>query len=265
VETTHNYLFVSDLHLSAGCDPKTGRLSRNEDFFHDASFAQFLAYHINLSRRVDVAHYYRKPWRLVINGDIFDFLQVVSLPAEGDELFRVRNVRRHRELSSNEQGYGLGTRATEIVWKLRKIADGHLLFFQALAWFVAHPEHELILLKGNHDVEIYWPEAQRSIRRLLLKAYKTWHQEIIAPGPHESPLAFHEGLPPALSEEQLQRTVQFPSSSYHVEGLFYVEHGCQYDPVNSFSNFENPTLLEKPELLEFPSGSFFVRYFFNKI
>ena len=46
-----NYLFVSDFHLSEGRNPANGLIHRNEDFFQDEPFAQFLAHHVKLSRR----------------------------------------------------------------------------------------------------------------------------------------------------------------------------------------------------------------------
>lgn len=262
--TDRNYLFVSDLHLSEGRDPITGLLSRNEDFFQDDVFARFLAYHVNLGVSADTAVYYHKPWTLVINGDIFDFLQVVTLPAEGDELFSVKGVRSYDELSGNERNYGLGTRSPEIVWKMRKVAAGHPRFMQALAWFVAHEGNELVLMKGNHDIEIYWPAVQQTIRDLLVTAYADWQNETAVPGTI-TPLPRHADMPAQLDLDHLQTAVTFPPHYLHVPDLFFAEHGCQYDPVNSFTDFAQPTLPNAEELIELPSGSFFVRYFFNKV
>ncbi|MFQ5436544.1 MAG: hypothetical protein ACE5FD_16900, partial [Anaerolineae bacterium] len=158
--STHNYLFVSDLHLSEGQNPKTGHWARNEDFFSDAAFARMLVYHAGLGRRPSPPDAYRKPWQLVLNGDVFDFLQVVSLPEDEETLAHVCGVRSQKELSGNKQGYGLGTRPSETVWKLDQIYAGHPLFFQALAWFLGHEGHEIVWLKGNHDIEIHWPQVQ---------------------------------------------------------------------------------------------------------
>ena len=171
MDASHNLLVVSDLHLSEGRDPVTGLIHPNEDFFQDVPFAQFLAHHAALSRNPDATYYYQKPWRLVVNGDIFDFLQVASLPAEGDELLAVTGKQRYSDLRPNERLYGLGTEEKAIVWKLEKIAAGHPLFFQAMAWFAAQPEYELILMKGNHDVEMYWSVVQKRLLALLEQAY----------------------------------------------------------------------------------------------
>ena len=262
--TSHNYLFVSDLHLSEGRDPRTGLLSPNEDFFHDDGFARFLVYHVQLSRQPQAAAHYRKPWKLVVNGDIFDFLQVTKLPAEGDELEAVRGVRRHADLSQNEQEYGLGTRSAEIVWKLEQIAAGHPVFFQALGWFLAQPGQEVILLKGNHDVETYWPAVQARMRALVAAAYAAWRAAGMRGEEVDSPLPWDEALPASIADV-VPASIQFPPWFYYEPGLFFVEHGNQYDPPNAFNDVLAPVLPDRPEMIELPAGSFFVRYFFNKV
>lgn len=271
MNTIFNYLFVSDLHLSEGCDPQTGLLHRNEDFFHDLAFAQFVAHHVHLSREPGAVEYYQKPWKLVINGDIFDFLQVVSLPPDEDGVITLDVVddqgnpmQVQKTLSKNEKRYGLGTTSAETVWKLNKIAAGHPLFFQALAWFVAHPGNELVLMKGNHDIEIVWPAVHKRLCRLLAAAYETWQQQA-AQGDVDSPLMDEEGLPERVTAVQIESSLHFPVFYLYEEGLFYAEHGCQYDPVNSFSNFADPRLQKHPDYIELPEGSLFVRYFFNDV
>lgn len=264
--SSYNYLFVSDLHLCEGRDPKTGWLSPNEDFFHGDNFARFLVYHVNLGRKPDAPDHYRQPWKLVLNGDVFDFLQVTSLPKEGDELYAVRRVRTYAELRANERTYGLGTRQSEIVWKLMRIYRGHPTFFQALAWFLAHPGNQIIWLKGNHDIEIFWPSVQMALRRSLRHAYATWQESITQADPH-TPLPHYPEMPTDLSDDYLTQTILFPPSYLYEAGLFYAEHGCQYESANAFQDFENPILPgdEEDPRVELPTGSLFVRYFFNKV
>ncbi|MCB8977835.1 MAG: metallophosphoesterase [Ardenticatenaceae bacterium] len=265
-----NFLFVSDFHLSEGRNPANGLIHRNEDFFQDIPFAQMIAHHVKLSRRETAVEYHRIPWKLVINGDIFDFLQVVSLPREGAELFGVKGVRSQKELSKNEQDFGLGTSSPEIVWKVSRIAQGHPTFFQALAWFVAQPGNELILMKGNHDIELYWPDVQLRLRQLLQKAYEDWRKTAV-PGDDHALLPYFDDLPEALSLDMLQKQVRFPTAFLYEPGLFYAEHGCQFEPANAFRNFEDPRLVpsesfqEAANFIELPSGSLFVRYFFNDV
>lgn len=265
MDSTHNYLIVSDFHLSEGCNPVTGLIHPNEDFFQDVPLAQLIAHHVRLSRDPEAADFHQKPWRLVINGDMFDFLQVTTLPPEGDTLTAVTGKKYHKELSANEQVYGLGTEEKAIIWKLETIAAGHPLFFQALAWFLAHEGNQLILMKGNHDVEMAWEGTQARLRSLLAEAYETW-----ATGHNpESPLPHFADMPTALTPDTLANQVRFPKKFLYQRDLFYIEHGCQYDPVNFFYDFADPRLIdEKGEiqpLIELPEGSLFVRYFFNEV
>ncbi|NJN55023.1 MAG: hypothetical protein HC804_09850 [Anaerolineae bacterium] len=248
-------------------DPATGLLHPNEDFFQDIPFAQLIAHHVQLSRNPNAVEYYQKAWRLVVNGDMFDFLQVVSLPPEGDVLAAVTGKRRHTDLSANEQLYGLGTEERAIVWKLETIAAGHPLFFQALAWFLAQPGNELILMKGNHDVELAWEGAQTRLLSLLVEAYAAWATAV--PHAPEHPLPHLTDMPAALALDTLADQVRFPKQFLYQRDLFYIEHGCQYDPVNFFQDFADPRLIDEngqvQEVIELPEGSLFVRYFFNAI
>lgn len=257
---SHNYLIVSDFHLSEGVSPETGLTHPNEDFFQDVAFAQMVAHHVQLGLA--------QPWRLVVNGDVFDFLQVTSLPVEGEELAQVTGKQRYDELSENDRLFGLGTAPEEIAWKVRRIAAGHPLFFQAMAWFVAHEGHELVFLKGNHDVELYWPRAQQAMKDVLVVAYGDW-QTAVAAGSDLAILPQLAGMPAQLSRREMHERLRFVPSFYYEPGLFYMEHGCQYDPANSFRDFEDPRLLgddNKPtEQIELPEGSLFVRYFFNDV
>ncbi|MCA9920742.1 MAG: hypothetical protein KC421_00145, partial [Anaerolineales bacterium] len=68
-----------------------------------------------------------------------------------------------------------------------------------------------------------------------------------------------------ITAVQVEAALQFPELFLYEEGLFYVEHGCQYDPANAFSNFANPRLQDNPKYIELPAGSLFVRYFFNDV
>lgn len=259
MKSTHNYLFVSDLHLSEGLNPTTGKFSRNEDFFYDTEFAQFLVYHVKLAQEAESGDPYDKPWKLCINGDIFDFLQVTSLPSIEHPIFTKYNI----ELTPNKRSYGLGTSEPETVWKMKQIVDGHPIFFRALGWFLAHEGYELIMMKGNHDVEIFWPKVMAAIRHLIDEQYRMWHTEMVQGVSPDTLLTFDESLPAVL--ENLDKRIVFPPWFYYEPELFYVEHGNQYDPANSYRNIFWPTIPGQDDMVELPSGSFLVRYFFNKV
>ncbi len=243
----HNLLILSDLHLSEGLDPASGRFSRLEDFWYDGAFARFLRYHERVRGQ---PRFGGRPWTLVINGDLFDFLQVVSLPREGRLLRAVRGVASFGDLPPNEREYGLGTTAAESAWKLHRIACGHQRFFAALGRFVAHGNH-VAVVKGNHDVELYWPQVQERFRREVARAYaREWRMV---------------GEGPPLSSEACRARIQFYPWFYYEPGRVYVEHGGQYQAANRFRDFVNPVLPGDPARIELPWGSLFVRYLFNEI
>jgi len=243
----YNLLVVSDLHLSEGLDPESGKFSRLEDFLFDDAFVRFLRYHEKVKAQ---PRFGGRPWRLVINGDLFDFLQVVSLPEEGRPLRTVRGVERRKELRINERDYGLGTTAGESEWKLKQIARGHQRFFAALGWFVAHGNH-VAVTKGNHDIELHWVQVQERFIKEVERAYTRERLML-------------DQCPPVTPEE-LKARIHFHPWFYYEPGRVYIEHGCQYEAANHFRDFLNPVLPDDPECIELPWGSLFVRYLFNKV
>ncbi len=67
--TPQTLLVVSDLHLGEGKDPQSGRYRRRENFFADAAFRRFLAYHDPMPTGSAM---------LVLNGDTFDFGKITA-------------------------------------------------------------------------------------------------------------------------------------------------------------------------------------------
>ncbi len=131
-------VIMSDVHMSAGYDARTGTFDRNEDFFFDGAFGRFLDHLVE--RRRDSP----RSWRLVILGDFFDFLQV---PLDV------------------EPGAG-ATSAEASVARLDRIARGHHKVFAGLARFIAAGHHVDVVL-GNHDIELIWPAVQNRFREHL--------------------------------------------------------------------------------------------------
>ncbi len=243
----HNLLIMSDLHLSEGQNPKTAKFSSLEDFWFDDAFARFLRYHEEVKGQPQFGG---RPWTLILNGDSFDFLQVVSLPRERRLLQTVRGLDSPQELSRNERDYGLGTTAKESEWKLKRIAQGHQRFFAALGWFVARGNH-IAVIKGNHDVELYWPEVQERFVKEVKRAYV-----------RERLALDHD---PLVALDGLGDRIRFYPWFYHEPGRVYVEHGGQYEAANHFRDYVNPVLPDDPKRIELPWGSLFVRYLFNKV
>jgi UDP-2,3-diacylglucosamine pyrophosphatase LpxH len=227
VTEPHNYqlIIVSDLHLSEGWNPKTKRLSRNEDFFFDLNFQRFLQH---LAGRAERGRF---SYKLLINGDFIDFLQFTSVPYDktiGGEVI----TEREREL-------GLGTSSIKTLWKLNILMNGHWLFFNALKEFVSRG-NEVIIIPGNHDIEWVIPEVQTSFKERL-----------------------SADIPNDKKAEFINRIQFVPWFYYDPYLSIFVEHGSQYDDLNSFDYYLYPYMQDGRVYL--PAGSFFVRYLFNRV
>ena len=136
---------VSDLHL---CEAESINLRfplwkkyKTREFFFDDMFAEMLKHIMNMADGGEV--------ELVLNGDIFDFDSVMSVPEEAP--FRISWLERRR---------GLQPEMEKSVFKLGRILDDHVEWLSALRRFVSCG-NRVIFVIGNHDLELHWPEAQK--------------------------------------------------------------------------------------------------------
>ena len=148
-----------------------------------------------------------------------------------------------------ERRYGFLPTPERSADRMESIYRGHPLFFRALAWFVGRG-HRVVFLRGNHDLELFWPLVQDRVR------------EYIA---HEYPAAFglDEGAP--LPEGFLDRIRFQPGWFYYRRGIFYAEHGNQYEALNSCTNPIRPLLPRDEGYLNPPVGSLGVICFHNHL
>lgn len=223
-----NYLVISDLHLRGGFDNPT------EGLYHfDEEFADFLRYY-RLHRGSN------RPWHLVIGGDFIEFLYITDRPDPNERLLRGCTF------LESEYRYGAGTEAPKSRWKLDRILrSSHPQLLLALARFVAEG-NDVIVLRGNHDSEMFWPEVQEHFRRLIAEH-------------HPVDVSYM-----AMKEAVAQR-VQFPEWFLYVPDLLYVEHGCQYDKFCSFQYFMNPVVPECPTRIQMSIAELSIRYFTNQM
>lgn len=223
-----NYLIVSDLHLRGGYNNPTERL-----YHFDEEFADFLRYY-RLHRTGG------RPWTLIIGGDFIEFLYITDLPDPNDRLLRGVTF------EASEYRYGAGTESPKARWKLDTILrSSHPQLLLALARFVAEG-NEILVLRGNHDSEMFWPEVQEHFRRLIAEH-------------HPEDVSYM-----AMKDAVAQR-VQFPEWFVRVPDLIYVEHGCQYDPFCSFEYFLNPVVPERPTRIQMSIAELSIRYFTNQM
>ena len=228
VSAPFNYLVVSDLHLRGGYADHTAGL-----YHFDEEFADFLRYY-RLHRAAI------RPWQLIISGDFIEFLYVTDAPDPNEPLLRGATF------TPSEYRYGAGTEAPKARWKLDRILrTSHLQLLLALARFVAEG-NSVVILRGNHDAEMFWPEVQTHFLRLLAEH-------------HPADVGYM-----AMKEAVAQR-VQFAPWFWYVPELLYVEHGCQHDPFCAFEYFLYPVVPTRPTRIENSISDLSVRYFANQI
>lgn len=117
---------------------------------------------------------------------------------------------------------------------LKKVHQRHQTFFTALSNFLSNPDNRLIVLKGNHDAEF----AYESVKKCFCELVGAEHKDRIL----------------------------FPEYGFYIEEKgVYVEHGNQYDRLNSFSNFQLPFADSKGKNIELPFGSILVKVLWNRL
>lgn len=219
--SNHNLLIVSDLHL--GADLKRHSVAQLRTIVRlDREFSRFLEWY---THHTDDG----RPWRLLINGDMLDFLAVTALPTDTDEP--------GFDVDEDDRLYGLGTEESKVVWKTERIVRRHRRVFTRLAHFLA-AGHEVVLLRGNHDVELHWPAVQTRLREMLAEL---------------------------AGDERVAERLRFEPWFYYEPGCVYVEHGHQYDEYSSFDYILHPHALRAEDELDVPLSHYAQRYIANRI
>lgn len=130
-------LVVSDMHLGVGKVLETGQTNSLEEFYYDEKFAEFLNYYTS-------GEYADVEVELILNGDIFNFLQV------------------------DYRGHYL-TVITEAISldKFKRIVAGHPKFFQSIRKFLSNGKNTVTYVVGNHDQCMLWPSTQMYFNEVL--------------------------------------------------------------------------------------------------
>jgi len=130
-------LLVSDFHLGKGQYFKNGQLNIMEDFTEDERFLEFLDYYSS-------GKYYLMPVHLVLNGDIFNLIEI---DIDGvythimDDQFTVAAI--------------------------KAIQNGHKKFFESLKLFSGRPNKNITYVIGNHDSGMAFKKAQDYLNQEL--------------------------------------------------------------------------------------------------
>jgi UDP-2,3-diacylglucosamine pyrophosphatase LpxH len=194
----YDYVLLSDVHLGSDLVTHlrpwaaTSWLTREAEV--DDKLVSLLAHH--RARRQG------RPLCVVMAGDFLDLVGVSLSPPER----AIRTVP-----TPEEREHGLGSAPDHVVHKMWAIARRHPRVFRALMELVAEG-NQLVLVRGNHDIELYWYAAQHAFVEAVLEH---------APSEQRAQLAGRIAIHPWF---------------FAVPGLLYVEHGHQFDPMCSYGD-----------------------------
>jgi UDP-2,3-diacylglucosamine pyrophosphatase LpxH len=230
---SHNLLVISDLHLGEDLKPaiESGRLANME--LLERQLQSFLD-HYRAARRDG------RPWELIVNGDMVDFLSVCLFPEEDGGADAA-------ETAANKV-WGIGTDAPSARRKMERVFARHPGVFSAFARFLG-AGNKLGIVAGNHDVEFHWPEVQDTFKRGVAAR---WADE---------PAAQRPG---ARSVDDVAAAITFHPWFYFKEDLVWIEHGHQYDPYCAFDHFLVPALPHKDAVM-LSLGAASYRYISNHV
>ncbi|MBL4685077.1 MAG: metallophosphoesterase [Nannocystaceae bacterium] len=222
----HDIIVVSDLHIGRGKNRNTGRYFELETFFYDEDFHRFCEYLCKQSHARDV------PFKLVFNGDTFDFLRLDPVP---------------EAVGGKKSAFSPVMTPQRAAMEVESILVGHPLFLEGVVSVLASG-NEVLMMPGNHDIEVQWGPVQAAMREAI-------REHSLFAGDEER------------AERALSR-LEFRPWFYYEEGRIWIEHGCQYDPENAFRYPLREGLVEAGDALheaelDNPLGNFFQRYLYN--
>ena len=207
---------LSDLHIGAGHPGEVG--NPLEDFCAGEALVELLhkIWHESEGKQCEI--------ELIINGDLFEFLQVPS-------------IENYDPTVAYPQDLYLDACEEASVKRLNIIADGNPDIFNALSDFmhVEYPQRRITIIKGNHDVHLFWPGVKNRLREILG-----------ASGTRASLLRFANEF---VSREKI-----------------YVEHGHQRaEQINGYPDAYDPRTPNDSSQIYYPIGSRFTIDFINKV
>jgi len=142
-------IILSDIHLTEAQEhveeKPLWKLYKRREHFVDGSFHRLLEKcYRDIHGKIE----------LILNGDIFDFDSVLSVPKDGISVNWVEKLR------------GLEPEESKSRFKMQIIIQNHPVFFDAIREFILKG-HRLVFVIGNHDIELFWNSVQDDILAAL--------------------------------------------------------------------------------------------------
>ena len=141
---------LSDLHLSEGLSGDGRRFSRLETFFFDQEFANLVGAILKETEDRGTRA------RIIFKRRYFRLFGCKAFAPPRMSLLRKRVFLTKNANTDWEQ------LLKKSAWKMRSIVRGHKEFFRALLQFM-DVGFGVTLIRGNHDVELFWPEVQKAL------------------------------------------------------------------------------------------------------
>ncbi len=232
----HNILVVTDIHLGEMLKDRSRIAYLKASTVQDREFCDLLE-HYQANSPGD------RPWRLILGGDVIDFLQVNVAPK--------RSLAKEKygfDVSGKERKLGLENTSAKVRWKLHRVMDRHRLFFTYLADFIGRG-NEVVVIRGNHDAEFFWTDVHQALRDRLAHIY---FGEEFSEDREETPADF-------------KQRIQFNPWFYYEPGVIWLEHGHQHDAYCSLEHLLYPVLPWDRERMEWPAVSLAIRWGVNRI
>jgi hypothetical protein len=212
-------IVINDTHPGAGRDPLTGKISPTEDFMPDR-------------QEVDMRRLLESEWKaadadrrmrtLVLNGDVFEFMQTLR-PADGA-----------RFAAGGGDEFGPANTARNTILKLHAIREGHPLMFGTWAEHLARG-NRIVLLPGNHDRQLLHPAVRARLRTLLRRDLVA---ALLANPTFQAGTSGGARRLEAVREARRILAERFEFvPHFFVLGDVFAQHGNQNDPSNTFSSF----------------------------
>jgi hypothetical protein len=121
---------------------------------------------------------------------------------------------------------------------LGKIAQAHQELFGAIARFI-EAGNKVVFISGNHDAELYWDE----VRAELIKVFSSYIE--------------------GRTQDDFTASVEFKPWADYEPGLYWIEHGSQYESYNSFWDPIHPKDPKRPGYIQYQFAVLALYYFAN--
>ncbi len=214
----YNTLVISDLHLGEDLSATANEADRLHIEIVERQLVSFLRYYAR--RRED-----GRAWRLIINGDMVDFLTVGVFPGHPE-------FADHKS-TLEEQEFGLGRSPDVAVVKMKMVIKRHIDVFRAMARFLSRGNC-VEIISGNHDTEFCWQGTQDALTDGVGDAWKTMPES---------------RRPGAQNPSEVTSRIHFHQWFFYEPGVLWVEHGHQYDECCSLRHQLYPRCPDTKEIV----------------